>query len=315
MLRYLTIIFLLITQSALSFAGNPNQVGTIVKKFGKAELFTSPSKNKVQGKGPHALFEGIYYKIQPLRPGTKVKNGDIVKTGKKSMVKLVYKNGDQITVGQASWTKVSWHKNPKAKKTQPVLNLIYGSIRGVISKKGPRNRLKIKSKSAVMGVRGTDFFIKQDNFKGDLSVSVLRGQVSIAKKKTPKKITKVTQGFTAELQKKSKIQIQKTSKVDLVAIQKRTKIVSKTKVKDPIVKKEIIALEKVALKTTLEDIKEYDKKLYAKIIKKKLKSVDDVNTVVVSTAFKKAPAKKKKANMDDIDLDSDVYKKYFKLED
>jgi hypothetical protein len=244
-----------------------------------------------------------------------VQNGDIVKTGGKSMVKIIYKNGDQLNIGQASWTKISWIKSRRTKKTQPVINLIYGSIRGIISKEGPRNRLKIKSKSAVMGIRGTDFFINQDNFHGDLSVSVLRGQVTLAKKKTPKKVTKIAQGFTAELQIKSKIKIQKTSKVDLIVIQKRSKIVSKTVVKDPVIKKEIIALEKAAMKTTLKDIKQYDKKLYAKIIKKKLKSVEDVNTVVVATAFKKAPAKKKKANMDDIDLNDDVYKKYFNLND
>ena len=139
--------------------------------------------------------------------------------------------------------------------------------------------------------------------------------MTVAKKATPKKIIKIEQGFTAELKKKKRIIVQKTTKVDLITIQKRSKVKSKEIVKNPIIKKQIEVLEKAAIKNTLADIKEYDKNLYAKIIQKKLKTADDINTVVVANAFKKAPAKKKKANMDDIDLDDDVYKKYFKLDD
>ena len=91
-------------------------------------------------------------------------------------MKIVYKNGDQFNIGEGTSFEIKWKSN----KSPPTGNLLYGSIRGIISKKGSRSGLIIKSKSAVMGVRGTDFNFTQRGTSGKSAISVIRGKVDVA---------------------------------------------------------------------------------------------------------------------------------------
>lgn len=317
-----------------SFA-NKN-VGIIVKKKGDVELLTSPSKKFIQNKGI-VLYEGLYYTQKKVRPGSKLRNGDILKTGKEAKARVVYKNGDQFNIGEGTALKISWKKTQLKAKSKPTINLINGAIRGIISKKGPRSGLKIRSRSAVMGVRGTDFHFAQRGTSGQTSVSVLRGKVEVAKKEAPKKPVQLAQGFSAQLNQKSlpprnkkvskgkkspkvmsRLEVVKTTKKDLVDIQKDSKILNADRVKvSKDVAKELKNLEKSAIQTTLEDIKEYQPKIYQKLKDKKITQVDTVNTVVVSQALEKAPTKSSKKGLDQmgVDLNEDTYKKYFKIDD
>lgn len=325
------LIYILFVYSISSFA--VSHVGMIIKKQGKAELLTNPSK-KINSKGKKVLYEGTYYTIKKVKPGVRIHNGNILRTGNKSKVKVVFKNGDQFNIGQATAYKISWKKKDIKNIKGSTVNLIYGSIRGIISKKGPRNNLKVKSKNAVMGVRGTDFHFTQKGTSGSTSISVLRGKVDVANVEKPKEILKVKQGFSAELQttillekkdKKvipkniSKFEIIRTTKQDLVHIQKDSKIIEKKsdKTKSKKIQKEIDNLEKSAVKVTLEDIKEYQPEVYKELKDKKIKSIDTVNTIVISKAFKKAPIKKSKKGFDefDLNLEEDAYKKYFKVDE
>ncbi len=329
-------IFLLIfSLLSLSVFGASKNVGIILKKQGQVELLSNPNQQLIQ-KGKTVLYEGLYYSITSVRPGMKIQNGNILRTGAKSKARIVYKNGDQFNVGQGTAYKVSWKKE-KGKKTETTVDLIYGSLRGVVSKKGPRNNLKVKSRTAVMGVRGTDFYFSQKGSSGKTEVSVLRGKVELVQKspetmplsKEQLKRVEVPQGFSAELisnliktDKKTKdksteahITLNQTSKHELLHIQKESKVVESKA--DKVVEKEVIRelkqLERQAITTTLEDIKEYQPEVYEEIKKKKVKSIDVVNTTVVAKAFKKAPLKKAKKSFDDLDIEveDDAYDKYF----
>jgi hypothetical protein len=310
-----------------------SNVGMVIKKQGHAELLSNPSKT-ITGTGKKVLYEGTYYTLKKVRPGIKIKNGNILRTGSKAKVKVVYKNGDQFNIGEGTAYQINWKKGKSTKSEGTTVSLIYGSLRGIISKKGPRNTLKVKSKNAVMGVRGTDFHFNQRGTSGETSISVLRGKVEVAEVETPKKKVNVQQGFSAEINKKtvekkikgkvktkilSTFELVKTTKNELVVIQKNSKIEEKPedRVKTEAVKKEIKMLEKQAVKVTLADIKEYQPKVYNELKGKNVKSVDTVNTIVVTQAFEKAPEKKIKKGFDelDIDLKDDAYKKYFKIEE
>lgn len=326
---FLILSFLL--NSTLIFSSS--NVGIIVKKKGKVELLSSPSKNFIEGKGV-VLYEGLYYLQKKARPGLKIKNGDILRTGSGSKARIVYKNGDQFNVGEGTAFKISWEKTTVNKKPASTINLINGAIRGIVSKKGPRSKLTVRSRSAVMGVRGTDFHFAQRGTSGKTSISVLRGKVEVAKKEKPKEKVNIAQGFSAELNQKviptkqekkqsaskvlASLEIVKTTKNDLVEIQKDSKIINEDKEEvSKEVKQELVQLEKSAVKTTLEDIKEYQPEVYEKLKDKEITQVDTVNTVVVTKALEKAPVKKAKKGFEDmgIDLDEDSYKKYFKVED
>jgi hypothetical protein len=312
--------------------------GIIVRLQGKAELLTNPSKKPGKG-GPQVLLDGTYYTVKKARLGLKVFNGNILRTQNKSKVRIVYRNGDQINLAQASAYQVSW--NPKKVKDDPsAINLMYGTIRGIVKKDGPRSGIKVKTRSAVMGIRGTDFNIAQNGFSGDTAVSVIRGNVEVNVKKTKKRPAQkleVKQGQTAEvIVKKSKkkttqkgkkkdvveeikvARVISTPKQDLVKIQKETTIPKPKKEEIAKVKKvakQLDKLEKAAAKTTLNDIKEYDKKLYKEIKDKKVIEVDSINTLAVKKVAKKAPLKKMKFNVDSLDLSDEAFEEYFSIDE
>lgn len=316
--------FILVLMSSSLYAAS-SHVGMIVKKQGKVELLTRPS-NKADGPG-YVLFEGKYYKQTKIRLGTKLTNGSILRTGKGSKVKIVYKNGDQMNVGEGTAYQVSWSKKIIKGKNPGAIDLMYGSIRGVINKKGPRSGIKIKTKQAVMGIRGTDFHIGQRGTSGKSSLSVLRGKVEVADKKNPKKKMEVAMGFSAEIQKEVKaqkkqkntslFQVAKTTKNELVEIQKESDI--KQDKKDlaeapKALKKQLAKLEKKAVENTLSDIKEYDPALYKSLKDKNIDDVDKINKVVVGKVFEKAPVKKVKIGIDDDELEENAYEKYFNID-
>lgn len=323
--------FLLLLTLLLSFNLFANsKVGIIIKKQGDVELLTNPSKKFDNNKGT-ILYEGVYYQRKKARRGLKLKNGDILKTGSNSKARIVYKNGDQINVGEGTAFAISWEK-PKSKKdeSKSTISLINGAIRGVVSKKGPRSKLTVKSRTAVMGVRGTDFHFSQKGTSGKTKISVLRGQVEVAKSTRPDDKVDVKQGFSAEvegelLSKKTKnkaplatLAVDKTTQQDLVEIQKDSKIIKEDKEDiSPVVKEELSKLEAKAIETTLDDIKEYQPDVYKNLAGKKITTVDTVNTVVVTKAIKKAPPQKSKKGFDEmgINLEEDTYKKYFDIKD
>ena len=304
-------------------------VGILLKKQGTVEILSNPSKKAIS-KGKTVLYNGTYYNITPARPGMKIKNGSILRTGKKSKAKIVYKNGDQFNVGEGTAYEIAWKRDTK-KKEATTVNLIYGSLRGIVSKKGPRNNMKVKSRNAVMGVRGTDFHFAQKGTSGKSAITVIRGEVKVtenlAKKVNEKpQEFKIKQGFSASINTlkediksekplATKVDIEQTTKTQLVSIHNDSKVKPKKEdlAQAKEVQKELVELEKQAVETTLDDIKEYQPKVYEQMIKAKVKSIDKVNATVVAKAFKVAPAKPKKKSFDDLDIEieDDAYDKYF----
>jgi len=331
------ISFIITMVISSSIFASSKHVGIVVRKQGNAEILTHPSK-KVEGKGPHVLFNGIYYQSKKIRLGTRIHNGNVVRTGAGTKLKVVFKNGDQYNIGEGTAYNINWKLKKNNKKEDPsTIDLMYGSIRGVISKRGPRSGVKIRTKHAIMGIRGTDFHIGQKGSSGKFSVSVLRGKVEVKNKANPKQILQVEKGFSAELNvakvlptskksKKSKqtvkaapavMQLLKTTKNELVKIQKDSKV-EKPQKEEKIsksVKKELANLEVKAVENTMQDIKQYDPTLYKVIKDKKLKDVDSINTIVISKIFEKAPVKKQKAGIDNLDFDESYYDKYFKIDE
>jgi hypothetical protein len=321
----------------LAFARGEH-AGRLIKKSGKVELFLNPS-SKVQGPGPHVKFQGLFYNVKKNpRLGFKIPNGSVIKTGAKSKARIVYKNGDQFNVGEGTSYKIQFAKSGFRRKGATTVNLLYGKLRAVISKKGPRNNMKIKTNSAVMGIRGTDFYVsKKSSLKG-AEVAVLRGMVEMKPKARKAKAVKIKTGFTAaapapKIKIKSRrrrkklnvdvvaaVKLQQTSKQELVQIQKQSVIkkeeMSKEDVKDLKKNKRVARvlqkLEKKAVENTLDDIKQYDPEMYRKLKSQKVANVDQINTNVVKKVFKKAPDRPLKPGLDD--LEEDVYDKYFSIE-
>ena len=261
-----------------------DQIGTVTDIQGDVKLFTHPSKTLQKTDGVHVLFEGEYYLVGQAKPGQKLEHGNILRATPGAKARVIYNNGDQFMVGPGTAFRVFWDKDSPSANTR--IELAYGKVRGVVEKGGPRSHLQIRTKTATMGVRGTDFFIADDGADGGTEVSIIRGAVKVEPKAPQAKPIEVTSGFSASVappvasvadgEKKSApivnpvVELRKTTQEELVGIQKSSVIEKK---KDQPESPQIAELEKKALATTLKDIKTHDPKLYAQIESGKIKSI------------------------------------------
>ena len=259
---------------------------TITRLYGKVQLLVNPAKTK-KGPSPHALYKGKYYNVRKAKKAMKLPVGSVIKTGKRSKVKLIYPNGDQISVGSETFLKISKSKS----LTKKVLDLFSGSIRAIVEKKGnDRQRVEVRTKSMVMGVRGTDFYVDAHNDDGDSTISVIRGKVEITPSVLGETI-ELESGYTMDIddRKKKPVVISRNTKSALKKIYADTNVAADGKDS-----KEIIDLEKRAIKVAEDDIKLYDPELYEKIrkiSKNRILSSSDLENFVTQEAIKQAPEK------------------------
>ncbi len=115
-------------------------------------------------------------KTTPLKVDDWVEDGAMVKTHEKSFVKLVFIDKSQMNVGPNSEMKIESFSG----KDSGVIDLVKGKIRSQVSKdylqiNKDKSKLFIKTKNAVMGVRGTDFMISTNGL--NTSTVLFEGEV------------------------------------------------------------------------------------------------------------------------------------------
>lgn len=135
-------------------------------------------------------------KVTALRPGDrtaiKVKKGQTlpedtsILTAGKSIVRLKFADKSTINLGPKSMVIVS--KLPKKKPN--MINLLTGAIKAEVNKKSNKptaNKMLIKTRSAVMGVRGTKFQAGFNPSNGNTSLVTVEGKVAMVKRKAVEK--------------------------------------------------------------------------------------------------------------------------------
>ncbi|MDA8793516.1 FecR family protein [Bacteriovoracaceae bacterium] len=133
-------------------------------------------------------FKVINGKQSPIKKKEWLKEGTTVKTEAKSFVRLVYTDKSTMNVGPKSEMKIEQFDN----KEPGMINVIKGKIRSKVSKDylkidKKRSKLLVRTPSAVMGVRGTEFVVSSNLItkgvnKGTYvsSVAVVEGNVMVA---------------------------------------------------------------------------------------------------------------------------------------
>ncbi len=317
-------------------ASASEQVGTLTQITGDVKIFTNPSKTP-DNPAPRALFEGEYFTVREAKIGDRLDRLNILRTAPGAKARIVFDNGDQYNVGPGTAYRVNWENDTA--KGKPEVKLMYGKLRGIVSKGGPRSGLNIRTRSATMAVRGTDFFISDEGVNGTTEVSILRGQVEVKPLAANAKPIQVNSGYSAVIEAPAskpvtsaagqeakvaasapKVELKKTTKEDLVYIHKESHIRTalKTEVRAPAeTKQEILALERKATENTLQDIKRADPTLFAKLQEKKDVSVEELNAKAVETLVKEAPrgpARVKPGRHELENLEQGAYEKYFRVE-
>ena len=183
-------------------------IATITRVEGRVHILSNPQKDcpptlkdKKAGSDPsvpsgpaHVLFNGMYYTVEPAAKGARLKMGHVLQTFPDAKARLIYKNGDQITVGPGTAYRVTWG-DAEAKS---IVDLFFGKMRLMIKKNGPRAGTEIQTNTTVLGVRGTDFHVLGYGKSGGTEVSVILGEVE-ARRTGQKKsqAVKIPSGFTA----------------------------------------------------------------------------------------------------------------------
>jgi hypothetical protein len=268
---------------------------------GGVQIFSNPSK-KVDGPSPRALYEGEYYTVRDAKVGDALASGNVIRTSATSKARVVYANGDQMQLAPGSSYRIFLTRNKKE------LELKYGRIRAILANGGPRKGLKLKTKSATMGVRGTDFVL------GEAEVSVLRGTIEVQTKGGAKPKT-VKDGESADIVAEPKsasvsTQIRKTTQQELIEIQKVSTLSPASEVPADI-KDKIETLERKATEMVLKDIQKADPELHAQL--QGAQSAADLNKATVGKVFQAAPTATKPGLQELEAIEPDAYRKYFKI--
>jgi hypothetical protein len=338
------LLFSILTAASTAIA--KDQVGTLTQVSGSVMIFTAPSK-LIKGPSPRVKWDGEYFTAQEAKPGDRVERGNLVRTLPGAKAKVVFDNGDQINLGPGSAYRIEWNEDSPKGRTE--IELKYGKLRGIIEKGGPRSRLKVRTRAAVMGVRGTDFFIADNGTEAGTEIAVLRGEVAVAPALATQEPVPVKAGFSAEIPAPpataastptnnasplasnkigesttpaqlapQKIELRRTTQEELTGIQKTTQLKSAVKATESVgqeVAAKLAVLEKKAVETTLNDIKAADPKLFAKLQEKPSATTEELDTQAVEVLIQeapKAPPKRKPYQSELQADDDDAYKRYLK---
>lgn len=93
--------------------------------------------------------------------GTKVENKDHILTKSKAKMQIIFKDDTIITIGRNSSFSIEEYLFDDSQKSVAKFNIVAGAMRvitGQIGKVAP-HKFKVKTKSATLGIRGTNFTI------------------------------------------------------------------------------------------------------------------------------------------------------------
>jgi hypothetical protein len=109
--------------------------------------------------------------------------GEMIKTENASFVRLIFIDKSTVTIGPNSLFKVTSYS-----KTEPgILTLFKGSIRAQVTKDymdledKNKSKLFIRTKSAAMGIRGTDFQVTYNKELDTTELLTIEGKVALNK--------------------------------------------------------------------------------------------------------------------------------------
>ena len=152
--------------------------------------FASIINVDVYAAGVHGVFRVVKGKVQiqsgktgkkkRARVGKKVYPEDVIITGKNARVKIVMVDKNEINISPESQVKIEKYEYDPAKgKKDVLLNVIYGKVRNKVKQKydGKQAKFRVKTPSAVAGVRGMDFLTNFDAAKQRTEIVTFEGKV------------------------------------------------------------------------------------------------------------------------------------------
>lgn len=138
--------------------------------------------------GTIKLVEGVAWEKWPdgtrvkVSPGMALHERDTLHTEKDGKVHVEFKDGNLVQVQNDSMVKIDQYEMAEEKR-KAVINLLKGQIRSQVKQKynGQSTSYQIRTKTAVAGVRGTDFVAAyKEGEKIETEIKTLEGRVVLA---------------------------------------------------------------------------------------------------------------------------------------
>jgi hypothetical protein len=323
-----SLLFILVSfvYAAPVFAATGDPV--LTQSQGDVQLFAQPSETShavVPAGFVRSKFEGKHYLTKKVSLGDELPVEAWLRVFPGGRARLVYPNGDQINVGPGSFFKLEDGGKTKGMKME------YGMIRAIISKQGPRSNFKVRTPSATMGVRGTDFVVEIAGAKTQTALTLIRGSVSLRPEGVATE-KEIQTGQTAVAEVKKAAETFETSKVELkralVLTERATAVGPKDATAEP-VSEAVKKLEVQAKQTAVKDVMDYARtpEEKARFLKLAERSADAqaFNQAVVQIQVAQAPVEsprskqilreiKQRTKRTDVelrDLEKDPYQQYF----
>lgn len=122
-------------------------------------------------------------KSEKAKAGKTINEADILETGEDGQLKITFTDNNQLMLTPKSKVDLREYKLEHGKeKSRVLLDFIYGKIRNTVKPKyddTTENFYRIKTPTAVAGVRGTDFVASFDDAKVT-NIATLNGKVVLA---------------------------------------------------------------------------------------------------------------------------------------
>jgi len=119
---------------------------------------------------------------QHLKPNDPIQEGDIIQTAGDGWVKLLLSDDSLLDIGPATLIQLKTFKGQGETRTV-TFKLLYGKVRNVVTQPvGGPNKYQIFTPAALLGVRGTEYFVNAFPGKegsAQTEVLCLHGQVSV----------------------------------------------------------------------------------------------------------------------------------------
>jgi hypothetical protein len=97
------------------------------------------------------------------KPGDVVYSGDVINTSSNGAVKVLMRDKSIVDIGASTLFKMDEYIHNKGSDRKAKLDLMFGKMRVSVTKKiEGQGKFQVKTKGATMGVRGTEFIVKED---------------------------------------------------------------------------------------------------------------------------------------------------------
>ena len=192
--RFLRVLFtaLVIFFNQESFSSSYPVIAEAIIVRGRATFLPIPQKKALK-----------------LKKGIKIRQGTSIVTGKNSFVRLRFKNGSLISLGSQS--KIVVYNI--GKKKSGMVSLIEGKLRSKVEKKNKGQSFFVKTRTAALGVRGTEFQTIYNRENNVTSMLTYDGKVQVIKvDKNLKQKTKVLSKTDKEILENREIELRENLK-------------------------------------------------------------------------------------------------------